>query len=137
VTYRLAEMGRSVTGLEYARARSAFDAAGRAMALFHERYDVVLQPTLARPPVAIGTLSLSPSDFDAYVRDVTAFGPFTALYNMTGQPAMTVPLHWTPDGLPVGVMFAAAAGGEGQLFRLAAQLEQARPWRERRPPVCA
>ncbi len=137
VTWRLAEMGRTMGGVAYAAARAAFDLAGREMARFHERYDVVLQPTLAQPPVAIGVLSLSPVDFDAYVRDVTAFGPFTALYNMTGQPAMSVPLHWSGEGLPIGVMFAAAFGEEARLIRLAAQLEAAHPWRKRRPPIVA
>lgn len=135
VTARLAAMGRGIDGLAYAHARQAFDAAGQAMARFHQQYDVVLTPTLARVPVPLGVLSLSPKDFDAYVREVTAFGPFTALYNMTGQPAMSVPLHWSKDGLPVGTMFAAAYGNEALLFRLAGQLERARPWRNRRPAL--
>jgi amidase/6-aminohexanoate-cyclic-dimer hydrolase len=134
VTWRLAEMARKVDAVDYAMARDVFAAAGRAMTEFHRRHDVVLTPTLAKPPVMIGVLSLSPSDYDAYVRDVTTFGPFTALYNMTGQPAMSVPLHWTPDGLPVGVMFAATYGNEALLYRLAGQLEKARPWRQQRPP---
>ncbi len=133
VTWRLAEMGRKYDGVSYAQARAAFDEAGRAMAVMHERYDIVLSPTLAQPPVPIGVLSLSPVDFDAYIKAVTAFGPFTALYNMTGQPAMSVPLYWSADGLPIGTMFAAAYGNEGLLFRLAGQLERARPWRGRRP----
>jgi amidase/6-aminohexanoate-cyclic-dimer hydrolase len=137
VTWRLAEMGRGFDGVAYAAARESFEAAGRAMAMFHERYDVVLSPTLARPPVPIGVLSLSPADFDAYVREVTTFGPFTALYNMTGQPAMSVPLWWSGEGLPIGVMFAAAYGNEALLFRVAGQLERARPWRDRRPPLPA
>jgi len=137
VTFRLAEMGRDFDAVAYVRAREAFEEAGRAMALFHQRFDVVLTPTLAKPPVPIGLLSLSPVDFDAYVREVTTFGPFTALYNMTGQPAMSVPLFWTTDDLPVGVMFAAAFGNEALLFRLAGQLERARPWRGRRPPTTA
>lgn len=137
VTWRLAEMGRTIDGVAYARGRAAFDTAAIAMARFHQTYDLVLQPTLAQPPVPIGVLSLSPVDFDRYVRDVTAFGPFTALYNMTGQPAMSVPLQWTADGLPVGTMLAAAYGNEALLFRVAAQLEAAQPWRDRRPPVVA
>jgi amidase len=135
VTFKLAEMGRDFDGVAYIRARESFEEAGRAMALFHQRFDVVLTPTLAKPPVPIGVLSLSPVDFDAYVREVTTFGPFTALYNMTGQPAMSVPLFWSADGLPIGTMLAAAYGNEALLFRLAGQLERARPWWNRRPPA--
>lgn len=134
ITAWFAEIGRGVDGLAYARARQAFDAAGQAMARFHERYDVVLSPTLAKPPLALGVIHLSPRDRDAFVREVVEFGPFTALHNMTGQPAMSLPLAWTADGLPLGMMFAAAVGEEALLYRLAGQLEQARPWRGRRPP---
>jgi Asp-tRNA(Asn)/Glu-tRNA(Gln) amidotransferase A subunit family amidase len=137
VTWMLAEMGRKVTGLAFARAREAFDGAGRALAQFHGRFDVLLCPTVAKPPLPLGLIGLSPVDFDAYVREVTTFGPFTALYNMTGQPAMSVPLQATPDGLPMGMMFAAPYGAEGLLYRLAGQLEQARPWRARRAPHAA
>jgi len=135
VTWRLYRMGLEADGLAYARARAAFDAAGRALARFHRRFDVILSPTLAKPPVKLGVLSLSPVDYDAYLQEVTSFGPFTALFNMTGEPSMSVPLHWTPEGLPVGVMFSGRFGGEATLFRLAAQLEQARPWFRRRPAL--
>ena len=134
VTWMLAEMGRKVTGLSFARAREAFDTAGRTLARFHERFDVLLCPTVAKPPLPLGVIGLSPVDFDAYVREVTTFGPFTALYNMTGQPAMSVPLQATPAGLPMGMMFAAPYGAEGLLYRLAGQLEQTQPWRGRRAP---
>ena len=63
------------------------------------------------------------------------FSPYTALYNITGQPSMSVPLHWTPDGLPIGVMFSGRFGEDAVLFRLAAQLERARPWIDRKPKV--
>ena len=79
-------------------------------------------------------IGLSPRDRDAFVREVVEFGPFAAVYNMTGQPAMSVPLAWSDDGLPIGMMFAADFGDEALLYRLAGQLEQARPWRGRRPP---
>jgi Asp-tRNA(Asn)/Glu-tRNA(Gln) amidotransferase A subunit family amidase len=104
------------------------------MARFHERHDVVLSPTLAKPPLPLGVIGLSPRDRDAFVREIVEFGPFAAVANMTGQPAMSVPLAWTGDGLPMGMMFAAALGNEALLYRLAGQLEQARPWRGRRPP---
>lgn len=134
VTWQFFEMGGKVSGTAYARAREVFDRVGFEMARLHERFDVLLSPTLAQPPIGIGLMSLSPVDFDAFVRNVTGFGPFTAVYNMSGQPAMSVPLAWTREGLPIGMMFAAALGGEGLLYRLAGQLEQARPWRDRRPP---
>jgi Asp-tRNA(Asn)/Glu-tRNA(Gln) amidotransferase A subunit family amidase len=80
-------------------------------------------------------LSLSAPSAETYGQELSAFMPFTQLYNVTGLPSMSVPLHWTPDGLPVGVMFSARFGDEAVLFRLAAQLEQARPWAGKRPPA--
>jgi Asp-tRNA(Asn)/Glu-tRNA(Gln) amidotransferase A subunit family amidase len=96
-------------------------------------YDVIVSPTLAKPPIPLGVLSLSAPSGEAYGRELSAFMPFTQLYNVTGQPSMSVPLHWTADGLPVGVMFSARFGDEAVLFRLAALLEQARPWAGKRP----
>ncbi len=135
VTWLFAEQGKTINAIDYARARSAFHAAGQTMANFMKDFDVILSPTLAKPPVKLGLLSLSPVDFDAYVEDVTTFGPFTAIYNQTGQPSMSVPLYETEDGLPVGMMFSGRFGDEATLFRLAGQLERARPWRNRRPPL--
>ena len=105
------------------------------MARFHEKYDVILSPTLAKPPVPLGVLGLSPADVAQYTKDVTEFGPYTALYNVTGQPSMSVPLHWSPEGLPIGVMFSARFGDDAMLLRLAAQLEKAKPWAGKRPKV--
>jgi Asp-tRNA(Asn)/Glu-tRNA(Gln) amidotransferase A subunit family amidase len=133
VTWYFYQMGKKIDGVAYAKARAGFDAAGRAMAAFMQDHDVILTPTLAKPPVKLGVLSLSPADFNAFVQEVTTFGPFTAIYNCTGQPAMSVPLHWTKDGLPVGVMFAGRYGDEATLFRLAGQLEAAQPWAAKRP----
>jgi amidase len=135
VTWYFYQEGKKVTGLAYAAARAAFDQAGRVMAEFQQTYDVVLSPTLSKPPVNLGLLSLSPRSFDDYVREVTTFGPFTALANICGQPSMSVPLHWSTENLPIGVMFAGRIGDEATLFRLAGQLETAQPWYNRRPTI--
>ncbi len=95
----------------------------------------MLTPTLARPPLPLGALDMMGSDLDGYCAEALAYAPFTAMFNFSGQPAASVPLHWTADGLPVGVQFAARFGDEATLFRLAAQLEQAKPWKDKRPPV--
>ena len=135
VTWALAQQGRAISSIAYSRAIATIHQVGLAMAKFQQQYDVILSPTLARPPVPLGVLSLSPESLQAYTREVTEFGPYTALQNMTGQPSMSVPLHWTPDGLPVGVMFSARFGEDATLFRLAAQLEKARSWAGRRPQL--
>ena len=78
------------------------------------------------------TLDQPASDYGAAIG---AYSPYTAIYNQTGAPAMSVPLHWTEDGLPVGVQFAARVGEESLLLSVAAELERARPWAQRRPPL--
>ena len=115
-------------------AETGVDQAARAMALLQRDYDVLLSPTLASPPVELGKLSLN-QDNAAYEKEAMTVSAFTMLYNATGQPAMSVPLHWTSAGLPVGVMFAGRYGEEGLLYQLAGQLEQARPWFGRIPPL--
>ena len=100
-----------------------------------ERYDVILTPTMCAPPWPLGVLDMMTTDTDRYFAAVFASIGFTALFNSTGQPAMSVPLAWSSTGLPLGVQFAARFGDEGTLFRLAAQLEIARPWAGRRPPL--
>jgi amidase/6-aminohexanoate-cyclic-dimer hydrolase len=137
VTWSMARRGREVSATAYADARSLFDATAGAVGLLFQRYDLILSPTLAEPPGLLGRLSLSPADMGDYVRALTAFSPYTALENEIGVPAMSVPLSWNAAGLPIGVMFVAAHGGEPLLFSLAGQLEAARPWIDRRPPVCA
>jgi len=96
-------------------------------------YDVVLTPTLAQPPAPVGYFDeVTPAEnFERQKR----FTPFTAVYNVTGQPAVNLPLYWTDGGLPIGVMLAGPMGGEGLLISLSAQVEAARPWKDRHPPV--
>jgi amidase len=134
VTWATMQAGLRVASVTYSRAIATIHQIGLAMAKFQRSYDVVLSPTLAKPPVALGLLSLS-QDVQTWSKEVMEFTPYTALYNVTGQPSMSVPLHWTPDGLPVGVMFSARFGEDATLFRLAAQLERAQPWDKRRPPL--
>jgi Asp-tRNA(Asn)/Glu-tRNA(Gln) amidotransferase A subunit family amidase len=127
--------GESVTGVELQNAIARQEAAAVAIARFMADWDVILTPTQGQPPVKLGVLSLSPPDVRAYGADVAAFGPYTAAANATGQPSMSVPLAWSRDGLPIGVMFTGRYGDEATLFRLAAQLEEAQPWKDRRPPL--
>jgi amidase/6-aminohexanoate-cyclic-dimer hydrolase len=135
VTWSMAEIGQKASSVKYSRAIATCHQVGFAMAKFLQRYDVILNPTLAKPPVKLGVLSLSPEDPQLYTKEITEFSPFTAIYNVTGQPSMTVPLHWSTDGLPLGVMFSARFGDEAMLFRLASQLEKARPWSGRKPTI--
>jgi amidase len=108
----------------------------RRVVAFWNDVDVVVTPTLALPPVPIGW-TWADADGDPYraFASQTLFTPFTPLVNVTGQPAMSVPLHWSDGGLPLGVQFIGRPLGDATLIRLAAQLEQARPWAERRPAV--
>jgi amidase len=109
----------------------------REIAGFFLKYDLCLTPTLGEPPVPLGTFASPPDDPLRGLRRAEAFVPFTPICNATGQPAMSVPLYWNADGLPVGVHFIGRFGDEATLFRLAAQLESARPWAGRRPAVSA
>ncbi len=140
ITWTTIETGRKASGVEYARAREAIHGASRVLGAFMERYDLILSPTMALVPAKLGTLSLSQAT-EAFTDPATRASGFTSLFNITGQPAMSVPLHWTapaegaPAGLPVGVQFAARFGDEATLFRLASQLEGAQPWFDRLPPL--
>jgi Asp-tRNA(Asn)/Glu-tRNA(Gln) amidotransferase A subunit family amidase len=126
---------RTATAADYARAVRTIHAAGRAVESFFARHDVLLTPTMATPPVAIGELALANAPSAEYIARIQAATGYTQLFNAGGQPAMSVPLGQASDGLPLGVQFAARFGDEATLFRLAGQLEQAQPWRDRRPPV--
>jgi Asp-tRNA(Asn)/Glu-tRNA(Gln) amidotransferase A subunit family amidase len=132
----LAEDARTTPSPQYAASVMELQQIARRVVAFWNDVDVVMTPTLALKPVPIGW-TWQDADGDPYraFAGQALFTPFTPLVNVTGQPAMSVPLHWTDDGLPVGVQFIGRAFAEGTLVRLAAQLEQAQPWRDRRPPV--
>ena len=133
-TRELVQAGRALKATELIAADLAFMTAAIAIAHFQTRYDLILSPTLATPPAPLGAVALDQSAA-AYGAAVGAYSPFTALYNQTGAPAMSVPLHWTSDRLPVGVQFAGRIGEEALLFSVAAELERAQPWASRRPPI--
>ena len=132
LTRYLRERGQAVTASELFFAQGYLQFATRAAATLNA-YDAILTPTLAQPPAPIGYFDEvdPPENFERQKR----FTPWTATYNVTGQPAVNVPLYWTADGLPIGVMLAGRIGDEATLISLSAQLEQARPWKDRHPPL--
>ncbi|SLN63409.1 amidase [Oceanibacterium hippocampi] len=135
VTWNAVVHARTLTADAYADALSVIHAQGRRMAAFHRDNDILVSPTLAEPPAPLGPQRMRNPDIEEYSAALLRFSPFTSLFNVSGQPSMSVPLHWSADGLPVGVMMSATMENEGLLFRLAAQLETAKPWFHRRPPA--
>ncbi len=148
-------LGKALSASDYARANRTLQSAAREIGSFFEKFDILLTPTLSQPPVPIGALLPSPAEqaligvlarFDAgwllnllgVVGPIAAqtfeFIPWTPVFNVTGQPAMSVPLYWNAENLPIGMHFVGRFGDEVRLFRLAGQLEQARPWADKIPP---
>ena len=153
-------LGRQIATQDFIKACRHLQRVARLMGQFLDegRYDAFLTPTLGAPPVPIGTLRPSAMEaaglrvlsalkagnlmraigfIDTVADKVFGFSAYCALFNVSGQPAMSMPLHWSDDGLPVGMHFVAPYAHETTLFRLAGQLERARPWRDRKPPICA
>jgi len=135
-TWAMAQAAKNGTLADYAKAQAVWQKEIRKVGQFFRPLDAFIQPVLAQPPLLLGELNMNSQDLDTYVQTITAYSPMTSLYNLTGQPSMSVPLHWTDDGLPVGTMITGRFGDEATLYRLAGQLERAQPWAERRPPVC-
>jgi len=128
ITRAFAEYGDRVSAADYAAALQAFHGLGRRFGAFFQRYDVLVSTVLRHPPVPLGTIRTDDGDAEDFLDSGWREMPVTQYFNMTGCPAMSVPLHWTPGGLPIGIHVGAAFGREDLLLRLAAQLEQARPW---------
>ena len=137
VTWATAKLGEKVSGADYVRATQAAHRLGRQMAAFHADWDVLLTPGLATLPVKLGWIDMMMDDVDEYWRRVFAFSPFTVWFNLSGQPAMMLPLGRSPEGLPIAVQIVGRYGDEATLFRLAAQLEAARPWFGRKPALAS
>ncbi len=157
-TWAVGLLGKHSRASDYVKAVQTLQRSSRDTARFFKDYDLLLTPTLASPPPTTGSLKASGiqawavkflgelnspglvdalAGIDSLAQEVFRFIPFTPLFNATGQPAMSVPLYWNDEGLPVGVQFVGRFGDEATLFQLAGQLERARPWSDRRPPVCA
>ncbi len=158
VTWIMALLGDKFTASELSRAINMIQLCSRQVGEFFENYDVLLTPTLAMPPIKRGATKVEGIQavlmklfgrlnaggliknlvgIDELAGEAFQFAPYTPLFNTTGQPAMSVPLYWNDEGLPIGMQFAGRYGDEATLFRLAGQLEQAQSWVNRVPPVCA
>jgi amidase len=152
----LCEVGEHFSAKDFAWASYVLDMAGRQVEEFFQDYDIILTPTMAAPPPLIGEFKphaweknilefLRRVPYGPLLRKLTkqmagkyfAFTPFTPLFNITGQPAMSVPLYWDQAGLPIGIQFAGRYGDEATLLQLARQLEIALPWSDKYPHVGA
>jgi Asp-tRNA(Asn)/Glu-tRNA(Gln) amidotransferase A subunit family amidase len=134
VTWVVFDRGLTITGIDYVEAIAAIHSAGRKLAMFLTRYDVILSATLPAPPPKLGYFDMN-GDVEVFTKRVNEYLTVTPLHNATGTPAVTVPLHWTAEGLPVGVHFAGRYAEEAILLRLVAQLESAQPWFNNVPDV--
>ncbi len=135
VTWRMYLGGQRRSSGDYLLAVQDLQQVSREAASFFADYDVWLTPTLAQPPMPLGYFDYSPETRDQHVARLAEYTGFTLIANATGQPAISLPLHWNEDGLPIGVQLLGRYGDEATLLRLAAQLEQARPWSHRQPPL--
>ena len=127
-TWEFAELGRAVTGVELVAATHAMQSWSRDLAAWWEDdgYDILVTPTVAAPPPEIGSIAANPGSEMAYLQ-------YTPQFNVSGQPAMSLPMHWNDAGLPIGVQLVAAYAREDLLFQVASQLEEASPWSDRWP----
>ena len=134
-TWGTAQKGEQISAADYVRATQAAHKLGRQMAAFHASYDVLLTPGLGMLPPKLGWIDMMLEDVDEYWRRVFTFSPFTVWFNLTGQPALMLPLGRSVSGFPIAVQLAGRFGDEGTILSLGAQLEKARPWINKRPPV--
>jgi amidase len=131
----LAEAAMQTNSIDFVKAVNEIQVLARRVVAFWQDHDFLLTPTLALPPVPTGWLAEGEDDPAAQFFKSALFVPFTPAVNLTGQPAVSIPLRWTDSGLPIGVQLIGPPAGEGALVRISAQVEEARPWADRRPPV--
>ncbi len=134
-TWNMYQRGKNVTAPQYLIAQALLQQATRQFAAFFESYDMFLTPTLGQPPLRIGTIDFMSPATTLLDETMTSFAVACPVYNISGQPAISLPLYWNGEGLPIGVMFGGRYGDEATLIRLAGQLEQAQPWIGRKPPI--
>ncbi len=136
-TLEILEYGRRMTAIDLLASLDKVNTLSRSTGRFFETCDVWLSPVTVSPPIELGALDANAKGVDgqAWFEKIFSYGAFTTIFNATGQPAMSMPLCWSGDGLPIGIQFAAGLGREDILFQLAGQLERARPWRDKRPPL--
>jgi amidase len=139
LTWALVEVARTTSASAFLDARQKLQAISRAVGEWYEEggFDLLLTPTLAEPPPLLGEFDSPPDNPVHGLLRAAALVPFTPPFNVSGQPAISLPLHWNSDDLPIGVQLVAPLGREDVLLRVASQLEEAAPWAERHPPVCA
>jgi amidase len=138
LTWAVAEMGRAVQAAGYIAALDSMQAQSRRIASWWTGgFDLLVTPTVGEPAPELGQFNSTPENPFAGWSRALPFSLFTSTFNATGQPAISLPLFWNDAGLPVGVQLVAAYGREDLLIRVASQLEEARPWRDRRPAIHA
>lgn len=135
ITWLLATLGQQKSAMEYAMAVQTMQRVGRSVGAFFTDFDVLMTPTMPDPPVPLGHFRMTTDDPGAEGPKLARATMFTSVFNASGNPAASLPLHWTADGLPVGVQIVGRYGDEATLFRLAAQFEAAQPWFRRRPSL--
>ncbi len=136
-TWGTAQKGERIAAADYVGATQTMHRLGRQMAAFHAGYDVLLTPGLGTLPPKLGWIDMMLEDVDEYWRRVFTFSPFTVWFNLTGQPALMLPLGRTAWGFPIAVQLAGRYGEEGSILSLGAQLEKARPWFDKKPPIAS
>ena len=136
-TWTLVELGRSVTAPQWLAAREWLQVLSRRIVAWWQDYDLLVTPTIAEPPPLLGQFGSTPDNPMGGLLRAASLVPFTPPFNVTGQPAISLPLHWSGNGLPIGVQLVAAPNREDVLIQVASQLEASAPWADRRPPVSA